>query len=90
MAQFRGFTIPTMQAAVNVAWETIKAKMPENSPCMEFLRTSSFSGPQAGSSDPNRQRFDGAEMTTMNEENGYEDPNNHAMAEESFSYQRSE
>lgn len=30
--------IPSPQVAINVAWETVKAYWPENSPCMELIR----------------------------------------------------
>ncbi|XP_049940972.1 vesicular inhibitory amino acid transporter [Schistocerca serialis cubense] len=38
MAQFGRFRIPTLGAAVNVAWETLKATVPESSPCLDLIR----------------------------------------------------
>ncbi|RZF33340.1 hypothetical protein LSTR_LSTR007685 [Laodelphax striatellus] len=38
MAQFGRFYIPPWQATLNVAWETIKSAVPENSPCVEMIR----------------------------------------------------
>lgn len=96
MAYFRGFFIPSLSATMNVAWETIKAKWPENSPCMELIR-----GPGQGARPPGegydqqgefREGADGAEMTELNatEAGGsYADQRHVTMAEDSFSYQRS-
>lgn len=91
MAQFRGFSIPSLQATVNVAWETIKAKWPENSPCMELIRGPA---PGEGQQRPGSfKTFEGGEhteMTTMNGQDGEcRDQNSVAVAEDSFSYQRS-
>lgn len=94
MAHFRGFYIPSFGAAVNVAWETLKAKWPENSPCMELIRgngTGQRPVPGQGvqgefkSFDEGR---DNTEMMTMNGDQGYRDQNDVAIAEDSFSYQR--
>lgn len=35
---FKRLPIPSPQAAANVAWETMKAYWPENSPCMELIK----------------------------------------------------
>lgn len=91
MAYIRGVFIPSVQATINVAWETLKAKWPENSPCMELIR-----GPGPGArpaqQGTNFRTFseggDNTEMTTMHAEEGYADPNSSAVAEDSFSYQR--
>lgn len=91
MTQFGGMFIPSLQATFSVAWETIKSKLPEESPCMEQLRTVL--------SRMNRPRQETAEMQEMGghpmperqaSTSGYEDPNAVNVAEESFSYQRSE
>lgn len=96
MAYFRGVFIPSFNATINVAWETIKAKWPENSPCMELIR-----GPGPGARGPDaagydqqgdyREGADGAEMAELNVEagNSYGDQKHVTMAEDSFSYQRS-
>ncbi|XP_058801607.1 vesicular inhibitory amino acid transporter [Phymastichus coffea] len=90
MAQFKGFYIPSFSATVNVAWETVKALWPENSPCMELLRGPS-SGQAGGYDQQFREGVDGAEMTTLNNGAGtsYTGEKHVTMAEESFSYQRS-
>ena len=36
--------MPPIRAAVNVAWETVKAVLPENSPCLELLRSAGAGG----------------------------------------------
>lgn len=85
MANFRGFNIPSLQATLGVAWETIKAKMPENSPCMELIRGTG--GAQGGYGQ--QQPGDNTEMRQMNNgEDGYNRQNSVNVAEESFSYQR--
>lgn len=38
MNTFRSFPIPSLEATLNVVWETIKAYMPDNSPCMELKK----------------------------------------------------
>lgn len=96
MANFRGFYIPSFGASVNVAWETLKAIWPENSPCMELIR-----GPGEGMGQgqpqgrPGQGQFksfdeghDNTEMMTMNGDQAYRDQNNAGVAEDSFSYQR--
>lgn len=93
MTSFRGFYIPSFGATVNVAWETLKAKWPENSPCMELIRGTGMAGqgdPQARTGDFKSfgEGEDNTEMTTMNGEQAYREQNNVAIAEDSFSYQR--
>lgn len=95
MANFRGFYIPSLGATINVAWETLKAKWPENSPCVELLRSggmSSMGRPQARNDQGQFKSFDegrdNTEMMTMNGDQAYRDQNNVAVAEDSFSYQR--
>lgn len=94
MANFRGFNIPSLGATVNVAWETLKAKWPENSPCMELIRGSGMSQGhhQEQSGQGQFKSFDegrdNTEMMTMNGDPAYRDQTNTAMAEDSFSYQR--
>ncbi|XP_044575879.1 vesicular inhibitory amino acid transporter [Cotesia glomerata] len=90
MAEFRGYHIPSFGATVNVVWETIKMKLPENSPCMELIR-----GPEPGQPRPGvGQGFqpygegENTEMTEMNGEQAFGGPQNSGVAEESFSYQR--
>ena len=96
MANFRGFNLPSFGASMSVAWETLKAKWPENSPCMELIRGP---GPGYGQQPPQQQEHGGGfqafgedgehtEMTTMNGEQEFGGQNNVAMAEDSFSYQR--
>lgn len=97
MANFRGFYIPSFGATVNVAWETLKAVWPENSPCMELIRGGGGSGGDMGHPQgrPGQGQFksfeegqDNTEMMTMNGDQAYRDQNNVAIAEDSFSYQR--
>lgn len=38
MTYFGRFYIPPISAAVNVAWETVKALIPEDSPCVELIQ----------------------------------------------------
>nr|CAD7395602.1 unnamed protein product [Timema cristinae] len=38
MAQFGRFTVPPLRATLNVAWETLKATMPDSSPCFDLVR----------------------------------------------------
>ncbi|XP_076645018.1 vesicular GABA transporter [Halictus rubicundus] len=91
MANFRGFYIPSIGATINVAWETLKSKWPENSPCVELIRGP---GQQAPGQDGQGQfksfedGGDNTEMMTMNGDQVYRDQNNVAVAEDSFSYQR--
>ena len=97
MANFRGFYIPSFGATVNVAWETLKAIWPENSPCMELIRGSGAGGisqdhSQCRSGQSQFKSFneghDNTEMMTMNGDQAYRDQNNVGIAEDSFSYQR--
>lgn len=94
MANFRGFYIPSIGATINVAWETLKAKWPENSPCMELIRGGGMGQehPQGRSGQGQFKSFDeghdNTEMMTMNGDQAYRDQNNIAIAEDSFSYQR--
>jgi len=98
MANFRGFYIPSFGATVNVAWETLKAIWPENSPCMELIRGSGADGgigqghPQGQFGQGQFKSFDeghdNTEMMTMNGDQTYRDQNNVGIAEDSFSYQR--
>lgn len=72
MEFFRRFPIPSLEATLNVTWETIKAYMPDNSPCMELIRGR---GPQEPGehtrfNEPNKTG-ESTEMATMAEE-GYE------------------
>lgn len=48
MANFRGFYIPSLGATVSVAWETLKSKWPENSPCVELIRGATGGGGGGG------------------------------------------
>lgn len=97
MANFRGFYIPSFGASVNVAWETLKAIWPENSPCMELIRSGGGSmGQDHPQGRPGQGQFksfdeghDNTEMMTMNGDQAYRDQNNAGVAEDSFSYQRS-
>lgn len=96
MANFRGFNLPSLGASMSVAWETVKAKWPENSPCMELIRGPGSTG--YGQQRPAQQAEAGfqafgeggenTEMTTINGEQAFGGQNNAAMAEDSFSYQR--
>lgn len=102
MANFRGFYIPSFGATVNVAWETLKAIWPENSPCMELIRGGGVGGVGGGGigqghpqGRPGQGQFksfdeghDNTEMMTMNGDQAYRDQNNVGIAEDSFSYQR--
>jgi len=94
MANFRGFYIPSFGATINVAWETLKAKWPENSPCMELIRGGGMGQghPQGRTDQTQFKSFDegrdNTEMMTMNGDQAYRDQNNVAIAEDSFSYQR--
>lgn len=90
MANFRGFQIPSFGATVSVMWETVKAKWPENSPCMELIR-----GPGPGQQQQPRDNFksfeeggEHTEMTNMNGEEAFGGQTSAGMAEDSFSYQR--
>ena len=88
MAYFRGVFVPSMSATLNVAWETIKAKWPENSPCMEIIRGTGGGGQPRGPPGEFRSfnEGDNTEMTTMNADENYGEQ---GVAEDSFSYQRS-
>lgn len=93
MAYFKGVFIPSLSATLNVAWETIKAKWPENSPCMEIIRNAGgggVGGEPRGPSGNNFRSFneegENTEMTTMKGNEGYGEQ---GIAEDSFSYQRS-
>lgn len=72
MANFRGYYIPSFGATINVLWETLKAKWPENSPCMELISGNGLSQQQApGQSGQGEFKSfdegrDNTEMTTMN------------------------
>lgn len=99
MANFRGFYIPSFGATISVAWETLKSKWPENSPCMELIRGSGGGGggmdqgqPQGRHGQAQFKSFDegrdNTEMMTMNGDQAYRDQNNVTIAEDSFSYQR--
>lgn len=97
MANFRGFYIPSFGATINVAWETLKAKWPENSPCMELIRGGGGGGMDQGHSQGRHGQAqfksfdegrDNTEMMTMNGDQAYRDQNNVTIAEDSFSYQR--
>lgn len=60
MAQFGRFYIPPWRAAVNVAWETLKATLPEKSPCMEIVRRATTGGVaegEEGTGPPGGERF---------------------------------
>lgn len=70
MNAFRGFTIPTLEATLNVVWETIKAYMPDNSPCMELLKQKNESAGRGNWFKPG-EPGENTEMSTMAEE-GYE------------------
>ncbi|XP_066601436.1 vesicular inhibitory amino acid transporter [Prorops nasuta] len=92
MASFRGFTIPSLGATFNVAWATIKAKWPENSPCMELIRGPGM-GPGQSQGQPGgfktfEEGGENTEMMTMNGEEAYREQNSVGIAEDSFSYQR--
>lgn len=88
MAYFRGVFVPSMTATLNVAWETIKAKWPENSPCMEIVRGTG-GGSQPREPSGNFRSFNEGENTEMTTMNGEEAFGEQGIAEESFSYQRS-
>lgn len=94
MANFRGFYIPSFGATINVAWETLKAKWPENSPCMELIRGPGPGQRQAPGQSGHAQfksldeGHDNTEMITMNGDQAYREQNNVGIAEDSFSYQR--
>lgn len=93
MAYFRGVFIPSLSATLNVAWETLKSKWPENSPCMEMIRNAGGVGGGGGGggadTSGNFRSFnegENTEMTTMKGQEGYGEQ---GIAEDSFSYQRS-
>ncbi|KAK0088666.1 hypothetical protein PV325_011085 [Microctonus aethiopoides] len=92
MANFRGFFIPSFGATVNVMWETLKAKWPENSPCMELIRgpgPGQQRPPPAGSFKAFGEDGENTEMTMMNNEEAFGGQSSGAgIAEDSFSYQR--
>ena len=44
MTQFGGFRVPPLGAMFNVAWESIKSAIPENSPCLELVKTATGGG----------------------------------------------
>lgn len=74
MDSFKRFPIPSLEATLNVAWETIKAYMPENSPCMELLKKRSGAqepGEHTRFNEANKAMGESTEMATMAEE-GYE------------------
>ncbi|KAK7867045.1 hypothetical protein R5R35_005685 [Gryllus longicercus] len=48
MAQFGRFYVPPLRAAFNVAWETIKSTIPDDSPCLDALRAATGRGPVGG------------------------------------------
>lgn len=79
---------------MNVAWETLKAKWPENSPCVELVRGGGADQRQAAGQSGQAQfksfeeGRDNTEMMTMNGDQAYRDQNNVPVAEDSFSYQR--
>ena len=80
--------MPSLEATLNVAWETVKALWPENSPCMELIRGPNKLGEEYGQ--PPGEGGEAAEMTTLNNGNTstYGEQKHVTMAEESFSYQR--
>ncbi|KAF7996251.1 hypothetical protein HCN44_001883 [Aphidius gifuensis] len=95
MANFGGYSIPSFSATVNVMWETLKAKWPENSPCIELIR-----GAGGGINNNEQQRpvpgqfrsfgegGDNTEMREMNGEKAFGGQTSSGIAEDSFSYQR--
>ncbi|KAL0277296.1 UNVERIFIED_CONTAM: hypothetical protein PYX00_004636 [Menopon gallinae] len=95
MDSFRRFPMPSFEAMLNVAWETIKAYMPENSPCGEII------GLRSGQQEPGeRTRFnekskamgESTEMATMAEQGGYEATGvaeDGFMGQKQLSYQQS-
>lgn len=64
MNMFRGVFIPSLEATFNVIRETIKAYLPEKSPCLELIRRGENEG-------GGMKMKDNTEMATMSEE-GYE------------------
>lgn len=75
MDSFRRFPIPSFQAMLNVAWETIKAYMPENSPCGELIGLRSGQqepGERTSFKEGSRAMGESTEMATMAEQGGYE------------------
>ena len=44
MATFGRFTVPPLRATLNVAWETLKATLPDSSPCFEMVRKATGGG----------------------------------------------
>lgn len=77
MTYFGRFYIPPISAAVNVAWATIKAVIPEDSPCVELIqkmtgqRTGEEAGGAQGKQEPNEHvnfaQFNGPKATDNTE-----------------------
>lgn len=44
MTTFGRFTVPPLRATLNVAWETLKATLPDSSPCFEMVRKATGGG----------------------------------------------
>lgn len=96
MANFGGYSIPSFSATVNVVWETLKAKWPENSPCMELIRNAGGGGgggggqarPVPGDFKSFGEGGENTEMREMTGEQAFGGQSGSGMAEDSFSYQR--
>ena len=78
MNAFRSFQIPSLEATLNVFWETVKAYMPDNSPCMELLKRKNKQVDNEQDDKQNwfnendgKYRGENTEMATLAEE-GYE------------------
>lgn len=98
MANIGGYSIPSFGATVNVMWETLKSKWPENSPCMELIRAAGGAGGGGAGGEQQRpvpgqfrsfgEGGDNTEMTEMNGDKAFGGQTSAGMAEDSFSYQR--
>lgn len=94
MANVGGYSIPSFSATVNVMWETLKAKWPENTPCMELIRgagggiNNDQQRPVPGQFRSFGEAGDNTEMREMNGEKAFGGQTSSGMAEDSFSYQR--
>ena len=96
MTAFGRFTVPPLRATLNVAWETLKSSLPDNSPCFELLAKATGGGegsrPREAAEHVRFAQFGGeghqrmgesTEMATMPGESGYE-PREGGVAEDGF------
>ncbi|XP_067000615.2 vesicular inhibitory amino acid transporter [Anabrus simplex] len=98
MAQFGRFHVPPLRATINVAWETLKATLPDSSPCFDLVKNAATGSGNRPREPGERVRFaqfgtgtDGAqqmgestEMATMPGEDGQAADGGRGVAEDGF------